>query len=81
MPQLSGEIFHKVINFKVCFCSTFSDMNPVFQLDFFYKFSELGKTFKSYCDYVHGVSNDIINKRRELLVSAIKSKFWNSVSH
>ncbi len=44
-------------------------MSPIFQYDFFYKLSKPGREFKKNCDFVHEVSDDIINKRRESLVS------------
>ena len=36
--------------------------------DFMFYLSPVGRQFKRNCDYVHGVADDIIKKRRETLV-------------
>ncbi len=60
----------RLTSYRLCLSS--SNMHPIFQLDFFFNLSKKGKDFKADCDFVHEVSNEIINKRGATLVCPCK---------
>ncbi|KAL4221625.1 hypothetical protein ACF0H5_019882 [Mactra antiquata] len=41
--------------------------------DFIFNMTSMGRKFKKHCDYVHGVAEDVIRKRKQTLESSVNS--------
>lgn len=45
-------------------------LNPLFYPDFIFYMSPMGRQFVKNCDYVHGVAEDVIKKRKQTLMES-----------
>ena len=55
--------------YTIIFLCVYKNRNVLYFIDAIYKRSACGKEFMRHCDLVHSFADDIINKRRQILVS------------